>query len=264
MLTIIEVCAWSCEVVLIALLGWGFASGEFFGLRTSRDRRSDRRARGSCDCWSETDTEEPLRERGPWRAGECHGGTTSHREAVADVSPPTPDRGEISFRYPVPVAMCKDVIDLSEAGQRGEKLMTITDEIRQLIDCGPLAHLTTLNADGSPQVSVVWVGIMDDEFVCGHLAEHQKVKNIRRDPRVALSLLGSGKNRIGLQQYLVVYGQARITEGGAVPLLERLARVYLGPEVEFPPAPLRTRAGYVTHIIPRRFAGIGPWSPDQD
>ena len=142
--------------------------------------------------------------------------------------------------------------------------MIITDEVRQLIDRGPLAHLTTLNADGSPQVSVVWVGIMDDEFVCAHLAERQKVKNIRRDPRVALSLLGSGKNPMGLQQYLVVYGEARITEGGAVPLLERLARIYLGPEVQFPPESFRDRAGYVTHIAPRRYAGIGPWSPDQD
>ena len=140
----------------------------------------------------------------------------------------------------------------------------ITEDVRTLIDSGPLAHLTTLNADGSPQVSVVWIGIEANEFVCGHLGVWQKVKNIRRDPRVALSLLGRGKNPLGLEQYLVVYGEARISEGGAVPLLQRLARIYLGPGVVFPPEPLRSRPSYVTHIAPRRFAGVGPWSPGQD
>jgi PPOX class probable F420-dependent enzyme len=144
-----------------------------------------------------------------------------------------------------------------------EDVMIISDEIRQLIATGPLAHLTTLNADGSPQVSVVWVGIEGDEFVSGHMGAWQKVKNVRRDPRVALSLLGRGKNPLGLQEYLVVYGEARITEGGAAALLQRLAEVYLGPDVEFPPEPFRSRPGYITRITPHRLAGVGPWSLGQ-
>src|SRR5215510_13579336 len=107
--------------------------------------------------------------------------------------------------------------------QISEDGMVISDEIRALIATGPLVHLTTLNADGSPQVSVVWVGIDGDEFVSGHLGAWQKVTNVRRDSRVALSLLGTGKNPMGLQEYLVVHGKARITEGGAGTLLEKLA-----------------------------------------
>src|SRR5262249_13876004 len=141
--------------------------------------------------------------------------------------------------------------------------MAITPAIRELIDSGPLAHLTTLNPDGSPQVSVVWVGLDGDEFVCAHMGAWQKVKNIRRAPRVALSMLAHGKNPMGLQQYLVVYGEARVTEGGAASLLQRLAHIYLGPGIEFPPEPMRQRPGYITHIAPRRFAGIGPWTPGQ-
>jgi len=80
--------------------------------------------------------------------------------------------------------------------------MQIPESIRDLIATGPQAHLTTLNPDGSPQVTVVWVGMEDDEFVLGHMGVWQKVKNIRRDPRVALSLLGRGKNPVGLQEYL--------------------------------------------------------------
>jgi PPOX class probable F420-dependent enzyme len=141
--------------------------------------------------------------------------------------------------------------------------MTIPDSVRELIATGPLAHLSTLNADGSPQVSVVWVGIESEEFVIGHMGVWQKVKNVRRDPRVALSLLGRGKNPMGLQEYLVVYGEARITEGGAAALLQRLAQTYLGAGAQFPPEPLRSRPGYVTRIAPRRFSGVGPWNPGQ-
>ena len=137
--------------------------------------------------------------------------------------------------------------------------MTLPESVRNLIATAPVANLTTLNKDGSPQVTVVWVGIEGDEIVMGHLDLHQKIENIRRDPRVALSLLGPGKNAMGLQEYLVIYGQARVTEGGAVPLLQRLARIYLGPDADFPPAALRDRPGFVTRITPRRFAGVGPW-----
>jgi PPOX class probable F420-dependent enzyme len=112
--------------------------------------------------------------------------------------------------------------------------MEISDEIRSLIATGPLGHLTTLNADGSPQVSVIWVGIEGNEFVSGHMGAWQKVKNVQADPRVALSLLGAKNNPMGLREYLVVYGDARITEGGAATLLERLAKIYLGPDAVFP------------------------------
>jgi hypothetical protein len=44
--------------------------------------------------------------------------------------------------------------------------MMIPASVRDLIASGPLAHLTTLNPNGSPPVTVVWVGIEDDEFVC--------------------------------------------------------------------------------------------------
>jgi PPOX class probable F420-dependent enzyme len=136
--------------------------------------------------------------------------------------------------------------------------MKIPQTVREAVEKGPLAHLTTLNPNGSPQVTVVWVGIEGEEFVMAHLAMHQKVKNIRRDPRVALSLLGD-KTTQGMRQYLVIYGNARVTEGGAVPLLQRLAPLYLGPGAEYPPAPMRHIAGYVTRIAPGRFSGIGPW-----
>ena len=139
-------------------------------------------------------------------------------------------------------------------------MMKIPEAVRELLTNATLGHLTTLNSDGSPQVTVVWVGIENDEFVIGHLAEHKKVRNIRRDPRVALSMLGDKTNEQGLREYVVIYGNARVTEGGAVPLLQRLGRIYLGPNVDFPPAAMRNIPGYITRITPAAFAGIGPWN----
>ena len=105
--------------------------------------------------------------------------------------------------------------------------MKIPQSVRDEIAKGPLAHLTTLNKDGSPQVTVIWVGIEGEEFVIGHLALHQKIKNIRRDPRVALSFIGQNTSKEGMREYVVAYGRARITEGGAVPLLPRLGDDYV-------------------------------------
>jgi PPOX class probable F420-dependent enzyme len=88
-----------------------------------------------------------------------------------------------------------------------------------VLESAALAHLVTLNPDGSPQVSVVWVGLDGDEIVAGHLPEHRKGRNIRNDSRVALSLETSTRNAMGLNEYLVIYDTARITEGGAAGLL---------------------------------------------
>jgi hypothetical protein len=85
------------------------------------------------------------------------------------------------------------------------------------------------------------------------------VRNIRHDSRVALSVETDTRNAIGLVEYLVVYGTARITEGGAAALLQQLAHTYLGPEVRFPPVD-NPPPGYITHILVDRVAGVGPWA----
>jgi PPOX class probable F420-dependent enzyme len=136
---------------------------------------------------------------------------------------------------------------------------TMTDEIRAALTAGRLGHLTTINADGSPQVSVVWIGVEDDEIVAGHLMGGRKVANIVADPRVALTVEVDGANPIGMGNYLIVHGTARLTEGGAPELLQRLAEVYLGPGVRFPPFD-DPPPGHIIHIAPDRFGGVGPWA----
>jgi PPOX class probable F420-dependent enzyme len=130
---------------------------------------------------------------------------------------------------------------------------------REALTAGKLAHLVTLNPDGSPQVTIVWVGLDGDELVTAHLGAHQKVRNVQRDPRVVLSLETGERDPSGLDHYLVVHGEARVQEGGAPELLQSLAHTYLGPEVTFPPMP-DPPPGYVLRITPKRVTGVGPWS----
>jgi PPOX class probable F420-dependent enzyme len=135
----------------------------------------------------------------------------------------------------------------------------LPDSAREVVESDALAHLVTLNADGSPQVTIVWVGLDGDEIVTAHLPRHRKLQNIERDPRVALTFEAEGVNEIGLKHYLVVYGHGRVTEGGAPELLQRLAETYLGPGIEFPPMP-DPPPGYITRITVDRVAGVGPWT----
>lgn len=137
--------------------------------------------------------------------------------------------------------------------------MRLPDSARAVLEGAVLAHLVTLEPDGRPQVSIVWVGLDGDELVAAHLFEHRKVQNIRRDPRVAVSVESGTRGQSGLDEYIVIHGQARITEGGAPELLQQLAHTYIGPDVKFPtiddPPP-----GYITHITAERIGGVGPWA----
>ena len=71
--------------------------------------------------------------------------------------------------------------------------MKLNDAARDLIGAGTDGTLVTLNPDGSPQVTVVWIALQStddgDEIVTAHLAEHKKMRNVRRDPRVALTIV---------------------------------------------------------------------------
>ena len=92
---------------------------------------------------------------------------------------------------------------------------------RAAVDSGRLVHLATINPDGTPQVTCVYVGWDGDEIVAGHLADHLKLRNIRRDPRVTLSV-ESDVPFEGFSPYLVIKGVARVQEGGAVDVLRRI------------------------------------------
>jgi PPOX class probable F420-dependent enzyme len=138
-------------------------------------------------------------------------------------------------------------------------MSALVPELRELIDSGPLTHLTTINADGSPQVSVIWIGRDGDELLSAHMSRYVKVRNIERDPRVALSFTAPRDPSAFLNPYAVLRAHATIEQGEhAWELLDRLTKVYMSPDASFP-AP--RASGYLVRYRIERVSGVGPWAP---
>ena len=126
------------------------------------------------------------------------------------------------------------------------------------LDINKDAAERTAKADGAPHLSMAWIGLEGDEIVFGTLDDQRKLRNLRRDPRISISIEGTRTNQWGLREYAILTGTARVTEGGAPQLLQRLAHTYLGPDVIFPAMP-NPPPGYVTRMRVERVSGIGPW-----
>ena len=134
---------------------------------------------------------------------------------------------------------------------------TLPTELVDLVQSGPMAHVTTLNADGSPQVSVVWVGLDGDDLVTGHLHYGAKLRNVERDPRTVISMDAPRTPGVFLNPYAVVHAHATVEPSDeAWHLLDRLAKVYVSPDTTFP-AP--QRPGFVIRYRIERIGGVGPW-----
>jgi PPOX class probable F420-dependent enzyme len=133
-------------------------------------------------------------------------------------------------------------------------------ELRDLVASGPMAHLSTVNADGSPQVTVIWIGLDGDDLVSGHMGFYTKLRNIERDPRVVLSFDAPRAPGVFMNHYAALQARAAIEPSdGAWDLLNQLAKVYVSPETEFP-AP--RRPGYIIRYTIERIGGVGPWARD--
>jgi PPOX class probable F420-dependent enzyme len=139
-------------------------------------------------------------------------------------------------------------------------MVSLPAALTALIESGPLAHLSTIGADGSPQVSVIWLGVDGDDLVTAHMSRKQlKLRNIERDPRVVLSFEAPRVPGVLLAEYAVVRARATI-EGpseDAWELLDRLAKTYMAPDATFP-AP--RGAGYVVRYSVERIGGVGLWA----
>jgi len=88
----------------------------------------------------------------------------------------------------------------------------IPADVRELLEAPSYVHLSTLRADGSPRNWVVWVGLEDDHILVCTSDAIAKARDMRRDPRVALSLTdGANPYRMAAIQGRVV--EARSDEG---------------------------------------------------
>jgi PPOX class probable F420-dependent enzyme len=130
--------------------------------------------------------------------------------------------------------------------------VALNDAVRTLLDAAVPAVLGTVNADGSPQTSVVWVGRDEDELLVSTAAGRRKERNVRRDGRVSLTVY----DPVDPLRYVEVRGTATVTEDVGRELAVRLAERYEGPGagqeyLELPPEVTRV----VIRISPLRVLG---------
>src|SRR5438874_13621148 len=113
----------------------------------------------------------------------------------------------------------------------------IPEKYRDLFSKRAFANLGTLMPDGRPQVTPVWCDLEADYVVFNSAKGRQKDKNVRRDPRVAISIVDPDNP----YRYLEIRGRVvEITEQGADTHIDKLAKKYLG--VDKYPYPKRAKS----------------------
>ena len=137
-------------------------------------------------------------------------------------------------------------------------MTTIPAQAQAMLGSDAVAHVWTTNADGSPQVSVVWVIAHGDEILFGTDARSEKAKNLARDDRIILSIEDVERNERGYQRHLVIRGRAQIEPGPDPDLMDRLARKYTS--LRRHPLALRdSDSCVVIRVTVDRLSGVGPW-----
>lgn len=103
--------------------------------------------------------------------------------------------------------------------------MDLPNELLRLLEGAGLCYLTTLMPDGSPQITQTWVDTDGRHVLINTVRGHQKVRNIERDPRVALAV----GDPVEPSRYFQVRGRVvSVTEEGAAEHIEQLSHRYLG------------------------------------
>lgn len=138
---------------------------------------------------------------------------------------------------------------------------TISAEAQALFGSDAVAHVWTCNADGSPQVSVVWFIVQGDEILFGTDQDSRKARNLRDDDRVVLSIEDTERSERGFQRHLVVRGRARLEPGPDPELMDRLAMKYTGLR-RHPLAVRDSPTAVVVRVSIDRISGEGPWLDD--
>ena len=100
----------------------------------------------------------------------------------------------------------------------------LPESARKVLQDKAYGHVVTVGAGGRPQVTMVWVDAEGDEVLFNTAEGREKARNLRRDPRVVISI----QDRNNPQAYLLVHGTASVAETGADAHIDKLAKRFLG------------------------------------
>ncbi|WP_158882329.1 PPOX class F420-dependent oxidoreductase [Amycolatopsis anabasis] len=127
--------------------------------------------------------------------------------------------------------------------------VTFNEATRALFDGKNFATVATVNPDGGPQSSVVWVKRDGDTVLFSATKQRQKIRNLIRDPRVSVSIFGMGNP----YDYVEVRGRAELTEENGRALIDELSNKYEGKDYPEEPAEV---VRVVVRIIPEKITGF--------
>ncbi|WP_410647939.1 PPOX class F420-dependent oxidoreductase [Amycolatopsis sp. cmx-4-54] len=104
--------------------------------------------------------------------------------------------------------------------------VTLPEAVRELVDGKNFATVATLDADGGPQTSVIWVGLDDGDLVFSATEDRLKVRNLRRDPRASVSITDAENP----YRHTQLRGTVTITPDPGKTLPKTLSHKYLGQD----------------------------------
>ncbi|MFC4946267.1 PPOX class F420-dependent oxidoreductase [Pseudonocardia sp. GCM10023141] len=126
--------------------------------------------------------------------------------------------------------------------------VSLNEAVRALVDGKNYPVLATVNADGSPQTSVMWIGRDGDDLLFCTVAGRQKERNLRRDPRVSITVFDLADP----ESYAEIRGTAAMTTENAFELDDELSWKYDGkPKEPDPEGVVRV----VVRVTPTRVTG---------
>ncbi len=102
----------------------------------------------------------------------------------------------------------------------------LPESAKKVLQDKAYGHVVTLDANGRPQVTMVWVDAEGDDVLFNTAEGRKKAQNLRRDPRVVISV----QDRSDPQAYMVIHGTATVTEAGADAHIDKLAKRFLGAD----------------------------------
>ncbi|GAB3686391.1 PPOX class F420-dependent oxidoreductase [Streptomyces sparsus] len=130
----------------------------------------------------------------------------------------------------------------------------LSDNLKQLLDSKVFIMVATVQPDGSPQVTPVWVKRDGDDVLFSTTVGRRKEKNLRRDPRVTVVVQPADSP----YSYAEIRGTAALTTDGGQELIDELARKYVGTDyVEFNPDSPNEAPRVVVRITPEKVVGMG-------
>jgi PPOX class probable F420-dependent enzyme len=128
----------------------------------------------------------------------------------------------------------------------------LPQSVKKILEDKAYGHVITTNQDGRPQVTMVWLDVDGDEVLFNTAEGRLKPTNLRRDPRVTVSV----QDRNDPQAYMTIHGKASVSEAGADAHIDKLAKRFLG--VDKYPFRRPGEKRLVVRIKPDRIGGYGP------